>query len=129
MNLRLCQALSTSVVAALLAACGGSQTPIGAPRAMPQTSAAAQHAARGKSWMRPEATTSDLIYATGGCDGTCVIAYPDGALVGSLNVGFGLNSGVCSDGLGNVYIADNNSTTDSAVVEYTHGGTTPICGV
>ena len=83
-------------------------------------------ASRGCDVMRQP---SDLIYVTGGCDGTCVVSYPDGEIVGSLDVGFGLNSGVCSDSRGNVYIADNSttsSTTNSAVVEYTHGGTTPI---
>jgi hypothetical protein len=39
-------ALSSCVVAALLAACGGSQPPIGAPGAMPQTSVPATHADR-----------------------------------------------------------------------------------
>jgi hypothetical protein len=37
------------VAAALLARCGGSQPPIGAPGAMPQTSAIAVHAERGGS--------------------------------------------------------------------------------
>jgi hypothetical protein len=41
----------TSCAAALLAGCGGSQPPIGAPGAMPQTSALTMHAERGKSWM------------------------------------------------------------------------------
>jgi len=41
-------ALSMGVAAALLAACGGSQPPIGAPGTMPQSAAIAQHAARGK---------------------------------------------------------------------------------
>ena len=116
--------LSVSI-AALLAGCGGSQPPIGAAGAMPQSVAIGTRAAHGKSWMLHDATTSDLIYVTGGCGGTCVISYPGGEMVGSLNVGFGLNSGVCSDSHGNVYVADN-STTNSAVVEYAHGGTTPI---
>ena len=109
-----------------LAGCSTSQPPISASNALPQTSSTAQHAARGKSWMLPDATASDLIYVTGGCDGTCVLSYPGGEMVGSLNVGFGLNSGVCSDSHGNVYIADNNDSPNSAVVEYAHGGTTPI---
>jgi hypothetical protein len=48
-------ALSVGAAAALLAGCGGSQPPIGAPGVMPQTSATTQHASRGKSWMLPEA--------------------------------------------------------------------------
>ncbi|MGA9017366.1 MAG: hypothetical protein WB438_00305 [Candidatus Cybelea sp.] len=60
-------ALSSCVAAAMLAGCGGSQPPIGAPGAMPQTSVIATHAGRGTSWILPEAKNEDLIYATGGC--------------------------------------------------------------
>jgi hypothetical protein len=42
-------ALSSCVAAAMLAGCGGSQPPIGAPGAMAQTSATAAHADRGTS--------------------------------------------------------------------------------
>ena len=56
--------LGSCAVAAMLAGCGGSQPPIGATGAMPQTSAVATHADRGKSWMLPEATSQDLLYVT-----------------------------------------------------------------
>jgi hypothetical protein len=46
-------ALSSCIAVALLTGCGGSQPPIGAPGAMPQASAIAMHADRGKSWMLP----------------------------------------------------------------------------
>ena len=42
-------ALSSCVAAAMLAGCGGSQPPIGAPVAMPQSRAIAQRTARGAS--------------------------------------------------------------------------------
>jgi hypothetical protein len=103
----------------MLAGCGGSQPPIGVPGAMPQTSALAMHAGRGTSWMLPGAKNEDLIYATGGCGGTCVLSYPEGKLVGSLNVG--ATAGACADTSGNVYIANQNT-----VLEFAHGGTTPI---
>ena len=48
--------------AALFAGCGGSQPPIGALGAMPQSSAIAEHATRGESWMLPEAKSEDLLY-------------------------------------------------------------------
>src|SRR5579863_3360857 len=53
--------LSSCVAAAMLAGCGGSQPAIGAPGAMPQTSALAAHAGRGTSWMigAPVATSSN----------------------------------------------------------------------
>ena len=55
-------AFSRCVAAALLAACGGSQPPIRAPGAMPQTSAIAAHPERDKSWMRSRTSRGDLIY-------------------------------------------------------------------
>ena len=64
---------------ALLAGCGGSQVaPTGG------TIAGAASAAHGKSWMLPEAKREDLIYAVGGCGGTCVLSYPEGKVVGEL---------------------------------------------
>lgn len=54
-------AVSGCVAVAMLAGCGGSQPPVGAPDAMPQTSAIATHADRGKSWMLSEAKQHDLM--------------------------------------------------------------------
>jgi hypothetical protein len=51
-------AMSSSVTAALLAGCGGSQPPIGAPRAMPQTPVAAQAA-------RPAKGSGPFLYVGG----------------------------------------------------------------
>jgi hypothetical protein len=117
-------ALGGGVALALLAGCGGSQPPTGATGAMAQTSAIATHADRGKSWMLPEAKSEGLIYATGGCLGTCVFSYPSGKLVGTLDAGFGGSygaSGACTDGNGNVFISNNDN-----LFEYAHGGTKPI---
>jgi hypothetical protein len=61
-------ALSCCAIAAMLAGCGGSQSPIGAPGAMPQSSTIATRADLGKSWMLPGSSSGDLIYATGGSD-------------------------------------------------------------
>jgi len=110
--------LISCAAAAMLAGCGGSQPPIGAPGAAPQSRAVAMHAARGKSWMLPEAKSEDLIYATFGCGGTCVLSYPAGKLVGALNVG---DAGACADKSGNVYIPNQNN-----LFEYSHGGAAPI---
>ena len=54
-------AFSRAPLPALLAA-GGSQPPIRAPGAMPQTSAIAAHPERDKSWMRSRTSRGDLIY-------------------------------------------------------------------
>jgi hypothetical protein len=112
-------ALTSCVTAAMLAGCGGSQPPIGAPGAMPQTSALATDADRGKSWMLPGSSSGDLIYATGGCDAVCVFSYPKGELVGSLSL-TGAVRGDCSDSAGDVFI-----TNDYQVLEYAHGATSP----
>ncbi|MGA7353972.1 MAG: hypothetical protein WBW76_00945 [Candidatus Cybelea sp.] len=69
--------------------------------------------------MQAVAKGKDLIYATGGCSGTCILSYPEGKLVGTLDVGNGGTA--CADTFGNVYITDQN-----AVLEFAHGGTTPV---
>jgi hypothetical protein len=112
-------ALSGGVAVALLAGCG-SQPLVGAPGAMPQTSAIATHADLGKLWMLPRAKSEDLIYATGGCGGACIFSYPDGNMIGTVNIS-GSVQGACSDTQGNVFI-----TNDANVLEFAHGGTSPI---
>ncbi len=112
-------ALNSCVTPASLVGCSGLQPPIGAPGAVPQSRAITTHADRGKSWMLPEAKREALIYATGGCSGTCVLSYPGGILVGALS-GYSGNAD-CSDRSGNVFISENTQ-----VVEFAHGGTTPI---
>ena len=119
-SLRLVPSLCAALFA--LGGCGGLQPSIGAPGAMAQSRPIATHAERGRSWMLPEAKSEGLLYATGGCLGTCVLSYPAGKLVGTLGVGGGYdNSGDCADGAGNVFISNND-----AVVEYAHGSVTPI---
>jgi len=97
-------ALGGCVAVAMLAGCGGSQQPIGAPGAMPQTSALATHADRGKSWMLPEAKADDLLYISNVYTVT-VYSYPKGKHVGTLK-GFYEPFGECSDSAGNVFIAN-----------------------
>ncbi|MGA8575721.1 MAG: hypothetical protein WB609_08580 [Candidatus Cybelea sp.] len=53
---------SASAAFALLAARGGSQTPIGAPGVMPQSLAIATHSEHGGSWMHQEAKSNNLLY-------------------------------------------------------------------
>ena len=114
-------ALLSCAAAALLAGCGGSQPPIGAPGALPQTSTIATHAGRGKSWITRNASDGDLIYAVGGCGGTCVFSYPAGKLVGALDKPEAGAASACSDSAGDVFIP-----TGAGVYEYAHGRTTPV---
>lgn len=112
-----CFALSITV--ALLAGCGGSQPPIGAPGATPQSRAIATRADRGGSWMR-SAASAKLLYVS---EGTTVEVYtfPQGELVGTLT-GFQRAAGDCTDRAGNVFITDEFAGTIS---KYAHGGTIP----
>lgn len=79
-----------------------------------------------KSWIKPEAKhTQYLLYvsdeATGSVD---IYAYRSrkGHLVGQLT-GFQFPYGECQDGSGNVYVTDFGAEN---IVEYAHGGTSPI---
>ena len=114
-------ALGCCVVAAMLAGCGGSQPPIGAPGAMPQTSTIATHAQPGKSWMLAEAKGEDLLYIANFTD-LLVLTYPQGKLVGTVK-GFDPNASECVDAKGDVYVTDFNPP---ALFEYPHGGTKRI---
>jgi hypothetical protein len=75
---------SSCVATVVLAACGGSQPPTGAPGAATQTSAIAAHAGRGKSWMLHEATSDDLLYIAAWPPAVYVYTYPKGQLAGTL---------------------------------------------
>ncbi|HLY00997.1 MAG TPA: hypothetical protein VKR56_00720 [Candidatus Cybelea sp.] len=103
------------ISAALLAGCGGSQPPIGAPGVMPQTPVA--RVEPGTSWMLPEAKGGDLLYVATG-DNVYVLSYPHGKFVGDLGVS---SSGLCSNREGDVFIFSGYG-----LLEYAHGGTKPI---
>ncbi len=134
-------ALCVSIVTALLAGCGGSQPPIGAPGAIPQSLAIAQETNRtdartplgataesrvpNRSWMSPNTQSQDLLYVTD-ASYVSVYSYPQGTLVGALT-GFTSAVGACVDNSGDVFIT--NPSTKAAkerVTEYPHGGRQPI---
>lgn len=80
----------------------------------------------GHPWMAPNTSSRDLLYVTGDCGGICVFSYPDNTLVGQLSDS---NSpfGECVDKAGDVFVADfGGDTGTAAILEYAHGGTTPI---
>lgn len=115
------------IIAAVLAACGGSQPPIGATSAMPESRAIVTHAARGGSWMRPEAKGEDLLYASGSNGRVYVFSYPKHELVGKIT---GLEPdvrGECIDTSGHIFVtAQSTSGLKGAIYEFSHGGTKPI---
>jgi hypothetical protein len=110
------------VTAALLAGCGGSQPPVGASGAVPLSSATTAHA-KSAPWMLPEAKNEDLLYLAS-TDGTNILSYPQGKLVGSIDAGAQWTY-LCSDQKGNVFFTEFRNSANN-VVEYAHGGTTPI---
>ncbi len=124
-----CYAFSMSAAAALLGGCGGSQPPIGALGEMVQAPAEATHADPGRSWMLPGTSSDDLLYVTTAGNVVYVLAYPSGKLVGKLTGnGFSWTFGDCVDGAGDVFITNTGLSGGgtSEVVEFAHGGTTPI---
>jgi hypothetical protein len=115
-------ALCICAAMVILAGCGASQSPIGAPGAMPQ-SANAVRPDHGRSWMAPDAKKKDLLYVSDvGTDDVYVYSYPKGTLKGTLT-GFTNPVGECVDKTGDVFITDFFS---SNILEFAHGGTSPI---
>ena len=109
------------IVAALLTSCGGSQLPIGAPGAMPQSHAASASANRSGSWMAAGVAKWDLLYVSNGNGTVTVYRYWQRDLVGTLS-GFTLPTGECVDTAGNIFITDSDARD---IVEYAHGGKSP----
>jgi WD40 repeat protein len=109
----------------MLAGCGELQMPVGPPGAVEQTGV---HAAHRGSWMLPEAKSQDLLYVANSADGASgsgsvsVYNYPQGKLVGNLT-GFTDPTSLCIDKSGDIFVANSGG---EKVVEYAHGGTTPI---
>jgi hypothetical protein len=76
--------------------------------------------------MAPNTSAENLLYVTGACGGICVFSYPGGTLVGELADG-NTPFGECVDKSGDVFVVDFGAEGGTAgVVEYAHGGTSPI---
>ena len=100
----------------MFSGCGGAL-----PSASQTFSQAGAHAKR-TSWILPSAKKGSLMYISDEEESAVyVYTYPKGKLVGSLSVGSA--AGMCTDAKGDVWIA---SPSNNEVVEYAHGGTTPI---
>jgi len=111
------QALTILIAAAALAACSARLTNQVVP------AAAQAHRAARASWIDPAAKRGALLYVSDEDAGTVLVyTYPGLKPAGSLS-GFSTPAGMCTDKAGNVWITD---TLGSDVVEFAHGGTTPI---
>jgi hypothetical protein len=117
-------ALTGCAAAAILAGCGGSQPPIGAPGAMQQTSTIAIHADRAKSWMLPEAKRRDLLYISNP-HLVKIYTYPGNKKVGSLSFPSAFLYGECTDTAADVFVVDH----DFGAYEYRHGDTTIVASI
>jgi hypothetical protein len=121
-----CRALGICA-AALLAGCGGgapaSPSGPGAVGSLPQSRATVRRPDRGRSWMDASAKSGDLLYVSDTETGDLyVFSYPKGTPKGTLT-GLVDPAGECVDAVGNVFVTNTGA---SNVVEYAHGGTTPI---
>ncbi len=116
-NFRL-YALSMSVVTAMLAACGGSQPPIGAPGPAhaDRIDAPAGH---GQASKAVGAYARSLLYVARGATQVEVYTYPRGKPLGSL----GWGGYLCSDRFGNIIVAGAEGI--SYVWVFPHGGSQP----
>jgi hypothetical protein len=104
----------------MLAGCGGSQTPIGAPGVMPQSRAITMYGGNDQSLALPDAHGRDLLYISnvGYPLSTNIYTYPKTRFVSSLGGG---GFGMCSNAAGDVFITGPYGTA-----EYPHGGATQI---
>jgi len=112
----------------VLIGCSGSQAPMGAPGAMPVTSATVERAVPGRSWMLPEAASEDLLYAGSRyTDSVYVFNYANGKLVGTLT-GIRRPQDLCSDKNGNVWVTEDTRGSYQAgqIEEYAHGHVRPL---
>ena len=103
-------ALSVWIAAALLAGCGGSQPPIGAPGAFPQ-------GVQTKSWASPQVDRK-LIYVAGIFPNSVSVYSWRGKLLKTLKLSYSPR-GLCTDTNGDLYVVD---TAGAKIVEYASEG-------
>ena len=128
--------LGLCVAAAMLAACGGSQPPIGSPGAVQQTSAIATHAAPRWSALKLVAAlpgykvAPPLLYvanATYTDDGVNVFGATgkDRNPLVTITNGVEDPAGVCIDSLGTLYVTNDPNSGPGWISEYLLGKTVP----
>ena len=123
--------LAVCMAAELLAGCGGSQPPIGAPGAVPQANVALSSPSatvpyderKSYDWMMPVAKEGRLVYVA---DGNQVLIYPERGTnpppVGSIAGGVDQAYGLCVDRKGDLYVANDGNNT---VTEYASHSSMP----
>src|SRR5579862_1731494 len=104
--------LIPTAAAALLAACGGSQSPIGAPGTMTQSRPVLKATMHGR----------DLLYVSSDL-ATNIYTYPHGKLVSAIGGSTGV---ICSNVAGDVFLSQVNV---DVIDEFQHGRSTPIAQI
>jgi hypothetical protein len=117
-----CSAVSIVAAAKLLAACGGSQPPIGAPGTMPLSRVIPAHANRG-GLLRAKAIGT-LYVNSGVSRSNAVVLLRNGTWkeIGTITDGIGNPIRNWIDAKGNLYVAD---TGQVAITEYAPGASSP----
>jgi hypothetical protein len=109
-------------------AVAGVSGPIGATLSGSGSSPQLSRAEHRGSWMAPDAKKSKLVYistefpSSYDDDNVYVYSYPDLVPKGTLT-GFDIPAGLCTDKAGDVFVTE---IPKQQIVEYAHGGTTPI---
>ncbi len=119
-------AISACAVVVMLAGCGGSPPPIGAPGTMPPNLGAQRSALpalrdKGVSWMAHDAAHATKLLYVGNSESDVLVfsGFPEKPKIVGTLTGFAGPLGMCVDKRGNVFIANDGGTVD----EYAHGGT------
>lgn len=118
-------ALTLGASMVILSACGGGSSSFSPTVAQAGAAARGVHPDHGRSWMSPDAKKAkELLYVTDSDTyDAYVFSYPKGKLVGTLT-NQNNPAGMCTDTKGDVYITQLYG--GGHIVEYAHGGTTPI---
>jgi hypothetical protein len=119
-------ALCAGIAASLLAGCGGSQAPIGAPGAMPQS----QAVVKPSSVMATYKVSGPLLYVANWGPTEPVTIYhanaDDPKPIATISDGIDFPRGTCIDGDGTLYVTNYPDKGTGWVSEYALGQTMPL---
>jgi hypothetical protein len=85
----------------------------------------------GSSWMAPGVTGALLYVSNPLKDDVLVFSYPKAKLVGTLSgkADFNTPDQICPDAKGDIWVVNNATWNGPTLVEFKHGGTTPIASL
>jgi sugar lactone lactonase YvrE len=123
-------ALCASIAAALLAACGGSQSPIGAPGAMPQVNSQSRQIVEPSTVPPTYKVSGPLLYVASNDQTLTPLAIYDANAdnpkpIATISEDIDNSSGACIDGDGTLYVT-NDPGSAGWVSEYALGQTKPL---